>query len=94
MTSSGGGRDRGRGRGRGRGSQSRERDLAVQNERSEDELAGSKPVDRSWDTERMDSGMVDNEAKENAQVPVRDFDLNVDLDENGDLKRFSSGSSI
>lgn len=65
----------------------------MQNEKSEDELDGSKPVDRSWNVGRKDYGMVDNEAKENAQVPVRDFDLNLDLDENGDLKRFGSCSS-
>lgn len=58
----------------------------MQYEKLEDDLDGSKPDLRSWDAERKDNVISDNKTKENAQVSVRDFDLNVDLDENGDLK--------
>lgn len=58
----------------------------MQNEDLVGDLDGSKPDVRSPDAGRKDSMIVDNELKETAQAPVLNFDLNMDLDENGDLK--------
>ncbi|KAK4788191.1 hypothetical protein SAY86_019510 [Trapa natans] len=80
------GRGQGRGRGRGRGSRvSTERDVDVRNDNLVNNQDSSKSDVRNQDAERKDSIIIDNELKETTQPPVLNFDLNMDLDENGDF---------
>lgn len=85
------GRARGRGRGRGRGSQTVERETTAQYEKFEDDPDDSEHDEKLDQSLRwIDNGAETKEWKENIlavkseEVPIRNFDLNMDLDENGD----------
>ena len=85
------GRARGRGRGRGRGSQTVERETTAQYEKFEDDPDDSEHDEKLDQSLRwIDNGAETKELKENIlavkseEVPIRNFDLNMDLDENGD----------
>ncbi|KAJ0083605.1 hypothetical protein Patl1_30117 [Pistacia atlantica] len=87
-SSSSRGRGRGRGRGRERGSQTVERDISVHYEKFEDDLDisdyqeknnPSRPsLERSYSAEEPKSSIPAG----NIELPIRNFDLNVDLQVN------------
>ncbi|XP_010031686.2 dr1-associated corepressor [Eucalyptus grandis] len=90
--SAGRGKGRGRGRGRGRGGRASEGDATVQNEKFEVDGDVPQQDNLNQDLEGTENGDHLNESKDSiptprsAEPPVRNFDLNVDLDENGDSK--------
>ncbi|XP_022730458.1 dr1-associated corepressor-like [Durio zibethinus] len=91
VISCGRGRGRGTGRGRGRGSQITKRDTSAQCEKFEDDLDISYFQEKhTLSCERLDDEAEPEELKKhnpagkNIEAPVRNFDLNADLDENGD----------
>ncbi|GAV68374.1 CBFD_NFYB_HMF domain-containing protein [Cephalotus follicularis] len=90
-SSSGRGRGRGRGRGCGRGNRAIERDTAAQYEKLEDDPDISRHSEtHSQILEMVENGEETEESKgnitaaKNVEALVRNFDLNVDPDENRD----------
>ena len=84
-------RGRGRPRGRGRGGRTLERDTARHHDKFEDDPDMSKYNDQYDQTlETLHDRAEPEQPKENvsgdtnAEAPIRNFDLNVDLNENGD----------
>ncbi|KAL4335880.1 hypothetical protein GQ457_07G043170 [Hibiscus cannabinus] len=93
ITSCGRGRGRGRGRGHGRGSRTVGRETAADCGKFEDELDISYSEEEhtlSFDRHRPADVVESDELKKrnpvgkNIEAPVWNFDLNADLDENGD----------
>ncbi|KAJ7960486.1 Dr1-associated corepressor [Quillaja saponaria] len=83
------GRRRGRGRGRGWGIRTIARELTAENEKFENDPYMLKHNDKPSQSLKSLDNREESEMKrsvpgsKNAKVPVRNFDLNVDLDENG-----------
>ncbi|GMI81622.1 hypothetical protein like AT5G19490 [Hibiscus trionum] len=93
VTSSGRGRGRGRGRGHGRGSRTAGRETAADCGKFEDDpdIAYSEEEHilsfdrhRPADVVEPDGLKKPNPVGKNIEAPARNFDLNADLDENGD----------
>lgn len=94
VTSSSRGRGRGRGRGQGRGRQTAGRETAAHCGKFEDdpnisyfEEKHALSLERHVpdDAVESDESKKHNHAGKNIKTPVRNIDLNADLDENGDL---------
>ncbi|XP_040993573.1 dr1-associated corepressor-like [Juglans microcarpa x Juglans regia] len=93
--SSGRGRGRVRGRGCGRGSRTVEQEVTAHSGKFEDDSEISK---HNQGLERLNNGVETEDSKEQIlaskgeEAPIRNFDLNVVLDENGDLETVAAGS--
>lgn len=83
----GGGRGRGRGRGRPRGRKTLEREITSPHGKFEDDPdISDQEEENNISPPRPDNAADPHESKENiAEAPIRGFDLNIALDENGDF---------
>ncbi|PON74093.1 Transcription initiation factor [Parasponia andersonii] len=98
---SGRGRGRGRGRPRGRGSRVMERETAAHQDKFEDDPDISKynenddhNLETLDDRAEPEGPKVNVAGDKNAEGPIRNFDLNVDLNENGDLTTQSTPAPV